>query len=207
MMTAANGQINGTLLSVLSYDAMLEVMSHLNIQELGRLSSVSAEAKEIVDDQIVWRQRCRTLEGDWTKVLRDASQGRHIEANGMWKDAFRSERKRLHQFSPYVGLWSEKWCDVNVVQSTQIETDGTNFFVTYRKNKFSARFLNFSEEDGLSFHLEGGDSGWSFIYTLKPITKTETSPNNTTATTNTLHLTVFRVHDRRVFNGVYTRNT
>lgn len=98
----------------------------------------------------------------------------------------------MGEFSNFVGLWSEKWCDVHVVQSTMIETDGTNFFVTYKKNKFQARFHSF-DGDSLAFHLEGGDSGWSFLYTLKVLSE------------NLLQLTVFRVHDKKSFTGFYTR--
>jgi len=187
-------QMNGasTVLNSLSYDAMLEVLSHLSVQELGRLSRVSQNAKDLADDEIVWRRLCRGLENDWSKILRDPSQQQSIEANGAWKDMFMTERSRLAIFSKFVGLWSEKWCDVHVMQSTQIETDGTFFFVTYRKNKFSARFHSFDGET-LSFHLEGGDSGWSFIYSLKPLSD------------NLLQLTVFRSHDKKSFTGFYTR--
>jgi len=185
-------QNNGTLLNSLTYDAMLEVLSHLSVQELGRLGRVSQGARDFADDEIVWRNRCRALEGDWSKILRDPTQQREIEASGLWKDAFKTERQRLTDISKFVGLWSEKWCDVHVVHSTQIETDGTNFFVTYKKNKFSAKFLNFDGES-LAFHLEGGDSGWAFVYTIKTISD------------NLMQLTVFRVHDKKSFAGFYTR--
>jgi hypothetical protein len=181
-----------TVLNSLSYDAMLEVLSHLSVQELGRLSRVSTNAKDFADDEIVWRRMCRQMEGDWSKILRDPSQQRTIEAEGAWKTMFRSERQRLEEFSKFVGLWSEKWCDVHVVQSTLIETDGTNFFVTYKKNKFQARFNTF-DGDSLSFHLEGGDSGWSFVYTLKYLSE------------SLLQLSVYRAHDKKTFTGFYTR--
>jgi len=135
---------------------------------------------------------CRQLEGDWTKILKNPSQQQAIQTTGLWKDTFKEERQRLTNFTKFVGLWSEKWCDVHVVQSTIVETDGTNFLVTYKKNKFSAKFLEF-DGDSLSFHLEGGDSGWSFIYTLKYISE------------SLLQLTVFRVHDKKSFTGFYTR--
>jgi len=171
---------------------MLEVLTHLSLQELGRLARVSQGAKDFADDEIVWRSRCRALEEDWSKVLRDPSQQRPIQTSGQWKDTFRAERQRLTDFSKFVGLWSEKWCDVHVVQSTQIETDGTAFLVTYRKNKFSAKFISFDGES-LAFHLEGGDSGWAFVYTLTKVSE------------NLLQLTVFRVHDKKTFSGFYTR--
>jgi len=185
-------QSNGTLLNALTYDAMLEVLSHLSVKELGRLGSVSQSARDFADDEIMWRTRCRSLEGDWSKILRDSTQHRTIQPSGLWKDTFQSERQRLTDFSKFIGMWSEKWCDVHVVHSTQIETDGTNFYVTYKKNKFSARFLSFDAE-GLAFHLEGGDSGWAFVYTLKPLSE------------SLLQLTVFRVHDKKTFTGFYTR--
>jgi len=189
LMTKRN---DATVLNSLSYDAMLEVLSHLSVQDLGRLSRVSQNARELAEDEIVWRRLCRQVEGDWSKILRDPSQQQSLEASGTWKDMFRTERQRLTNFSNFVGLWSEKWCDVHVVQSTMIETDGTCFYVTYKKNKFQARFHSF-EGDSLSFHLEGGDSGWSFIYTLKTLSE------------NLLQLTVFRVHDKKTFTGFYTR--
>jgi len=185
-------QSNGTLLNSLTYDAMLEVLSHLSVQELGRLGRVSQGARDFADDEIVWRSRCRALEGDWSKVLRDPTQQREIQASGLWKDAFKTERQRLTDISKFVGMWSEKWCDVHVVHSTHIETDGTNFFVAYKKNKFSAKFLNFDGES-LAFHLEGGDSGWAFVYTIKTLSE------------NLMQLTVFRVHDKKSFTGFYTR--
>lgn len=190
-MMSQNGA--ASVLNSLSYDAMLEVLSHLSVQELGRLSRVSQNAKCIADDEVVWRRLARQLEGDWSKILRDPSQQRALDAsNETWKDMFKTERQRLATFSKFVGLWSEKWCDVHVLQSTQIETDGTNFFVTYKKNKFSARFLSF-EGDSLSFQLEGGDSGWSFVYSLKYLSE------------NLLQLTVFRSHDKKSFTGFYSR--
>lgn len=189
LMTKRN---DANVLNSLSYDAMLEVLSHLSVQELGRLSRVSQNAKSVADDEIVWRRLCRQVEGDWSKILRDPSQQKSLEASESWKDMFRTERQRLTNYSNFVGLWSEKWCDVHVVQSTLIETDGTNFFVTYKKNKFQARFQSFDGES-LSFHLEGGDSGWSFVYTLKVLSE------------NLLQLTVFRSHDKKSFTGFYTR--
>jgi len=183
-------QSNGTLLNALTYDAMLEVLSLLSVQELGRLGRVSQGAKDFADDEIVWRSRCRALEQDWSKII--PTLHREIQASGLWKDTFKTERQRLADMSKFVGMWSEKWCDVHVVQSTHIETDGTNFLVSYKKNKFSARFLSFDGES-LSFHLEGGDSGWAFVYTLKPLSE------------NLLQLTVFRVHDKKSFTGFYTR--
>jgi len=189
MMSQRNG---ATILNSLSYDAMLEVLSHLSVQELGRLSRVSQSARDFADDEIVWRRLCRQVEGDWSKVLRDPAQQRVIEASGPWKDMFRTERQRLTDISKFVGLWSEKWCDVHVVQSTLVETDGSAFFVTYKKNKFQARFQSF-DGDTLSFHLEGGDSGWAFVYTLKYLSE------------SLLQLTVYRAHDKKSFTGFYTR--
>jgi len=190
IMSQGNGA--ATVLNSLTYDAMLEVLSHPSVQELGRLSRVSQNAREFADDEIVWRRLCRQLEGDWNKILRDPTQQRAIEANATWKEMFRADRQRLTTFTKFVGMWSEKWCDVHVMQSTQVETDGTNFFVTYKKNKFVARFQAFDGES-LSFHLEGGDSGWSFVYSLKYLSE------------NLLQLSVFRSHDKKTFTGFYTR--
>jgi len=192
MASLMTKRTDATVLSSLSYDAMLEVLSHLSVQELGRLSRVSQNAKSVADDEIVWRRLCRQVESDWSKILRDPSQQKPLEASESWKDMFRTERQRLTDFSNFVGLWSEKWCDVHVVQSTFIETDGTHFYVTYKKNKFQARFQSFDGES-LSFHLEGGDSGWSFVYTLKVLSE------------NLLQLTVYRAHDKKSFTGFYTR--
>lgn len=189
-MISANGN---TVLNSLSYDAMLEVISHLNVQELGRLGRVSQNARDFADDEMVWRRLCRGVEGDWSKILRNPAQQQSLQADGSWKDLFKSERARLEHISKFVGLWSEKWCDVHVVQSTLIETDGTSIFVTYKKNKFQARFQSF-DGDTLAFHLEGGDSGWSFLYTLKYLSE------------SLMQLTVYRSHDKKSFTGFYTRN-
>ncbi len=105
---------------------------------------------------------------------------------------FSIERRRYINTSKFLGLWSEKWCDVHVLQSTLIETDGKSISVTYKKNKFSAKFLLF-DNDSLAFHLEGGDSGWSFVYTLKYVDE------------KLLFLSVFRVHDKTTFTGIYAR--
>lgn len=102
------------------------------------------------------------------------------------------ERDRLTTTAKFVGTWNEKWCDVNVQQSTLIESDGTNFHVTYKKNKFTARFHSFDGEE-LAFQLEGGDSGWSFIYKVKHLSD------------SLLHLSVYRVHDQKTFTGIFTR--
>jgi len=188
----SSSQIKGTMLNSLNYDAMLEVLSRLSVQELGRLSRVSQSAREFADDEIVWRRLCRGLEGDWSKILKNPAQPMEIQTSGAWKDTFRSESQRLVNISKFVGLWSEKWCDVHVVQSTVIETDGTAFLVGYKKNKFSAKFIEF-DGDTLSFHLEGGDSGWAFVYTLKYLSE------------SLLQLSVFRIHDKKTFTGFYTR--
>lgn len=78
------------MLNSLSYDAMLEVLSHLSVQELGRLSTVSQNAREFADDEIVWRRLCRQVEGDWSKILRDPSQQQSLEASAAWKDTYRT---------------------------------------------------------------------------------------------------------------------
>lgn len=75
---------------------MLEVLSHLDVQELGRLSRVSQGAKDFADDEILWRSRCRALEGDWSKIMKDPAQQRPIAANGQWKDTFRSGIPPFH---------------------------------------------------------------------------------------------------------------
>jgi hypothetical protein len=179
----------------LSYDAMLEVLSLLSVEDLGHLSQVSKEANALADDDVVWRRLCRGLEIQWSKLLnRPVSMVPKIQSNERWKDTYRKERERVNVTSKFVGLWSEKWCDVNVPQSTLIESDGNSFAVAYKKNKFAARFMNF-DGDTLTFHLEGGDSGWAFVYKLRPLSD------------SLLHLHVFRVHDQKTFTGVFTKCT
>jgi len=190
MASSCAGQ---NILSGLTYDALLEVISLLNPQDLGRLSQVSKCSNMLAEDAIVWRRLCRSLEGEWAKVLKkDISQVPKLISEEDWKCAFQREREKVCITAKFVGLWSEKWCDVNVQQSTLIESDGQNFTVTYKKNKFSARFHGFDGET-LTFQLEGGDSGWSFIYKLKPLSE------------SLLHLNVFRVHDQKTFTGVLTK--
>jgi len=190
MASSCAGQ---NILSGLTYDALLEVISLLNPQDLGRLSQVSKCSNMLAEDAIVWRRLCRSLEGEWAKVLKkDISQVPKLISEEDWKCAFQREREKVCTAAKFVGLWSEKWCDVNVQQSTLIESDGQNFTVTYKKNKFSARFQGFDGET-ITFQLEGGDSGWSFIYKLKPLSD------------SLLHLNVFRVHDQKTFTGVLTK--
>jgi len=173
---------------------MLEVLSLLSVQDLGRLSQVSKDTQFLADDGVLWRRMCRSLEAEWAKVLnKDISAVPKLISEPDWKLAFYKEKERINLAAKYVGLWNEKWCDVHVMHSTQIESDGTNFTVTYKKNKFSAQFQGFDGET-LSFHLEGGDSGWSFVYKLKSIPDSDS-----------LHLTVFRVHDQKSFTGCFTR--
>jgi len=182
-----------TFLPSLSYDAMLEVLSLLSVQDLGCLAQVSKESNFLADDDVVWRRLCRNLEVEWAKVLnKPVSLVPKIQPTEDWKCAFQKERERVNTTAKFIGLWNEKWCDVNVLQSTLIESDGTNFFVTYKKNKFTAQFQSFDGET-LTFHLEGGDSGWSFVYKVKPLSD------------SLLHLNVYRVHDQKTFSGMFTR--
>jgi hypothetical protein len=154
---------------------------------------VSKDSTFIADDEVVWRRLCRELELEWAKVLnKPVSLVPKMQLEADWKGAFQKERERVQITSKFVGLWNEKWCDVNVMQSTLIESDGYNFTVTYKKNKFTARYHEFDGET-ISFQLEGGDSGWSFIYKIKP------------ASDGLLELTVFRVHDQKTFAGTFTR--
>lgn len=181
-------------MNVLTYDAILEVLSLLSVRDLGRLAQVSREANTLVDDDLVWRRLCRDLEVQWSKLLRrNVDQVPTIVSSPDWKITYRIERNRVDSTAKFVGMWSEKWCDVNVIQSTLIETDGRTFFVAYKKNKFAAKFVEFDGET-FTFHLEGGDSGWSFVYKLRAVTD------------SLLHLNVFRVHDQKTFTGIFTRS-
>jgi len=177
----------------LSYDATLEVLSLLSVQDLGRLAQVSKESNFLADDDVVWRRLCRQLELEWAKVLnKHVSLVPKVLLEEDWKGAFQQERERVQTTAKFVGLWNEKWCDVNVLQSTLIESDGYNFIVTYKKNKFSAQYQGFDGET-ITFQLEGGDSGWSFIYKIKALAESQ------------LQLIVFRVHDQKSFTGTFTR--
>jgi len=183
-------------LSALTYDAMFEVLDLLSVQDLGRFAQVSRETCTLATDGAVWRRQCRGLEAQWASLMnpRPVTMVPKIQESTQWMQSFHQERDRLEFHSKFVGSWSEKWCDVNVLNSTTIETDGTNFIVAYKKNKFSATFRGV-EGDCLSFHLEGGDSGWSFLYQLRPLSE------------SMLHLSVTRVHDQKVFSGTFTRNS
>jgi len=181
-----------TFMPALTYDAMLEVLSLLNVNDLGRLAQVSRETNNLADDGMVWRKLCHGLEEEWVKLIIKDAQVPKVNSADDWKNAFQQEREKVELTSQFVGLWSEKWCDVNVAESTLIESDGQQFFVTYKKNKFSARFQGFDGET-MTFQLEGGDSGWSFIYKIKPLSE------------SLLNLTVHRVHDQKTFSGVFTR--
>lgn len=75
--------------SNLSYDATLEVLSLLSVNDLGRLAQVSKETNAMADDSVVWRRMCRELELEWVKVLnKDQSQVPKLQSEEDWKDAF-----------------------------------------------------------------------------------------------------------------------
>jgi len=187
-----------SFLTALSYDSILAVLSFLNVVDLSRLCSVSREAQQLSEDDYIWRSLCKSLETTWCSVLhRPPDLVPKIFARcGEWKRMYRLETQRISTCSRFVGLWSEKWCDVNVQQSTLIESDGRGWCVTYKKNKFAASFREYDPtSDTMTFHLEGGDSGWSFIYKLRSVAE------------HHCQLTVNRQHDGKTFSGDFFRCT
>jgi len=185
-----------SFLSALSYDAVLAILSFLSVHDLGILAQVSRDARHLAEDDFIWRQLCKGLEVRWSCTLnRPMHMVPKIFARpSEWKRVYSVELQRIALASKFVGLWSEKWCDVNVQQSTLIESDGRNWSVTYKKNKFVATFREFeASTDTLTFHLEGGDSGWSFIYKIKPLSGDQ------------CHLNVHRLHDQKSFSGEFNR--
>jgi hypothetical protein len=187
-----------SFITALSYDSILAVLSFLDIQDLGRLMQVSRDARQLAEDDYIWRTLCKSLEPKWCAVLhRPIDMVPKIYArSGEWKRMYRIETQRIALCSRFVGLWSEKWCDVNVQQSTLIESDGRGWCVTYKKNKFSASFRDYDPiTDTLTFHLEGGDSGWSFVYKIRPQSE------------HHCQLTVHRMHDQKAFTGDFFRCT
>jgi len=181
----------------LNYDTQLEVCSFLSVQDLGRMASVSHEVKQLVEDDSLWRRLVKNLVQQWgTLRYRPKILPTIRVRSSEWKMVYNSEWNHLSLCRTFGGLWSEKWCDVNVSQSTFIETDGRTWMVSYKKNKFTATFREFDPVDQvLTFHLEGGDSGWAFIYRVKPIAK------------DRLHLAVHRIHDGKNFMGELLRST
>jgi len=198
VMSDANNAKNGhCFFTALSYDAVLAVLSFLSVHDLGRLAQVSREARHYAEDDVVWRGLCKALEPRWMDALKRPAHlvPRVYARPSEWKRMYHIEIQRISICSRFVGMWSEKWCDVNVQHSTSIESDGRSWTVHYKKNKFSASFREYDPvSDVLTFHLEGGDSGWSFVYKLKP-----TSDNH-------CQLTVFRVHDQKSFSGEFIRS-
>jgi len=195
-VTSSPHPLGFSFLSALSYDALVAIFSFLTVRDLGILSQVSKDVRHLAEDDFIWRQLCKTLEVKWTHTL---SRPLHLVPKiwarpSEWKRAYQVELGRIALAAKFVGLWSEKWCDVNVQQSTLIESDGRNWSVTYKKNKFTATFREFDPStDMLTFHLEGGDSGWSFIYKIKPISEHQ------------CQLNVFRIHDQKTFAGDFNR--
>jgi len=221
-------------LPTLSYDALLDVLSFLEVKDLGRLAQVSRCAKELAQDDVVWRRLCRELEGEWAKLLSlsasialSSSSTQPAPSSNPapittttpspapaptlpskpvpsvliqcspssdWRNTYHYERNRVNSTTKFVGAWNEKWCDVDVESSTIIESDGSTFIVTYKKNKFTASFRAFDPKtETLTFHLEGGDSGWAFLYHLTPTSD------------SVLQLKVLRLHDKKSFNGNFIR--
>lgn len=74
-----------------------------------------------------------------------------------------------------------------------ISHDGKELSVECNVRRFKAELIEF-DGDRLLFKLQGGDSGWSFIYKLY-------SPN-----LNATHLkvSVLREHDQRNFHGNFS---
>jgi len=185
-------------MSALSYDAILAILSLLSVPDLGILAQVSRDARQLAEDDFVWRQLCKGLEVRWSQTLnRPMHMVPKIWARpSEWKRVYHVELQRIALASKFVGLWSEKWCDVNVQQSTLIESDGRTWSVTYKKNKFTASFREYDASiDTLTFHLEGGDSGWCFMYKIKPVSEHQ------------CQLSVFRLHDQKSFAGDFFRWT
>ncbi|KYQ89674.1 cyclin-like F-box containing protein [Tieghemostelium lacteum] len=221
-----------TVLDLLTYDTLLCVFSYLTPRELANLALVSKETKILSETDWLWRPFFGELRQNYIDKLQ-LSNLYELEykisnfkcTHGTAKRFFIQESDFINRLSPFIGLWSEKWCDVDVQNSTKISYNGKDICVEYTKNKFAASFNSFLENN-LVFTLNGGDSGWSFVYTLscpvdrsKPLQITSGIENTTTTfsqynqspatdsmgnfSKQSLQLHVYRDHDKVEFNGVF----
>eukprot|EP01133_Synstelium_polycarpum_P019510 gene19510-23372_t len=179
------------LLEALSYDTILQVLSWLSPRDLCKFALVSKDCQVLSCEDDLWRGFYPNFEEQYMLTFsldRMPSPLPRINA----KSAYIKEYQKMNMVSKFVGLWSEKWCDVDVTNSTKITYDGQNINVHYTKNKFSAIFQDFDGET-LRFKLTGGDSGWSFFYCLTTIGMTD----------GRLALKVNRLHDNMEFAGFF----
>eukprot|EP01132_Coremiostelium_polycephalum_P003795 gene3795-4723_t len=208
-----------SILELLSFDTILAVLSWLSPKELCNLSLVSKEFKLYSENDWIWRQFYFRLEEKFIRLFETPIFPRDLPRQNA-KFTYFIEDKLYDQVSQFVGIWSEKWCDVDVINSTRISFDGFNLVVEYTKNKFVAQFKEF-DGTNLKFMLTGGDSGWSFLYTLFPIPfhssmllqqngeQSDIGNKNTTdpvKSPSALGLNVLRIHDQQQFKGYFISN-
>ncbi|EFA76337.1 cyclin-like F-box containing protein [Heterostelium album PN500] len=177
-----------SLLESLSYDAILNILVCLEPEHLVKFGLLSKECYTLSCSDYLWRRFYPSYQFRFEQAFNIPPPQPLPRVNA--KQIYIKESKKVDSISKFVGLWSEQWCDVDVNSSTRISYDGYKISVFYTKNKFSAEFVDF---DGsvLRFKLSGGDSGWSFIYSLK------------IADHGKLTLNVFRIHDDMSFNGIF----
>jgi len=190
-----------TILEELNYDSLLYIFSFLTPKELCQLSLVSKDFKVLVEDEWLWKLLFKNIGYlfqsyfgiNYPGINNLELQQKCITTS---KQLYIYESCKIEKAKKFVGLWSEKWCDVDVPCGTKIYYDGHTFHIQYTKNKFSSQFFKYDEsEETLEFFLTGGDSGWSFLYSLKPIQDH----------LGVLHLTVKRIHDNTLFQGIFVQ--
>ncbi|KAF2069709.1 hypothetical protein CYY_008976 [Polysphondylium violaceum] len=191
-----------TILQQLNYDSLLYIFSFLTPKELCQLCLVSKDFKVLVEDEWLWKLSFKNI--DYLFELYFGIKYPGVVQNDHFQQQCITTSKKLYTYEyckiekakKFVGLWSEKWCDVDVPCGTKIIYDGHTFSIQYTKNKFSSQFFKYDDAtDTLEFFLTGGDSGWSFLYSLKPIQDH----------LGVLHLTVQRIHDNTIFQGIFVQ--
>ncbi|EGC33603.1 hypothetical protein DICPUDRAFT_92380 [Dictyostelium purpureum] len=191
-----NKKRNFTILEELPYDVLLQILSFLNPSELCTLGLVCRDFKQLADDDWIWRGFYPILKFNFCFHFQMNHYPRILESQNA-KRVYINESRLTKSASKFIGVWSEKWCDVDVLNSTKISFNGEQFMVEYTKNKFEAEFQSF-DGNTLKFKLTGGDSGWSFLYTLSCFEKQnqQNQNNNIITTSNGNHNQLFNHHQK-----------
>ncbi|KAK5583654.1 hypothetical protein RB653_005252 [Dictyostelium firmibasis] len=221
---------NLTICEELPYDILLYILSYLTPTELCCLSRVCHSFRVLAEDDWIWRGFYPMIRFNFCYHFQ-LNEFPKILNTQQCKQIYIQELQTIRSVSQFIGTWHEQWCDVQVLNSTKISFNGINFIVEYTKNKFEAEFISFNGQS-LKFKLTGGDSGWSFIYTLtlnnNSIHNKSNNNNNQNINNNhhnnnnnssngmkihlddqnlqqdSLHLHVLRIHDNIEFTGMFS---
>ncbi|KAM9968767.1 hypothetical protein ACTFIW_000644 [Dictyostelium discoideum] len=176
---------NLTICEELPYDILLYILSYLTPTELCCLSRVCYSFRVLAEDDWIWRGFYPMIRFNFCYHFQ-LNEFPKLLNTQQCKQVYIQELQTIKSVSQFIGTWHEQWCDVQVLNSTKVSFNGLNFIVEYTKNKFEAEFISFNGQS-LKFKLTGGDSGWSFIYTLTLNNNNNNNQNNNQNNNNNQH--------------------